>query len=71
VPPGDARAFAAAVQDLAGDPAARHRMGAAGIQRVAASWDLDTGADRIYRLLRATLPSTAGAGAAITSSVPS
>jgi len=64
VPPGDAGALAAAIEQLAGDPDARHRMGAAGIQRVAAGWDLETGAERLHQLLRATLPSAAGAAAA-------
>jgi glycosyltransferase involved in cell wall biosynthesis len=57
VPPDDAGAFAAAIESLARDPDARHRMGAAGIARVADGWDLDAGADRIHRLLRATLTS--------------
>ena len=56
VPPGDVGGFAAAIERLARDPAARHRMGAAGIERVADGWDLDAGADRIHRLLWATLP---------------
>jgi colanic acid/amylovoran biosynthesis glycosyltransferase len=64
VPPGDAGALAAAIEQLARDPDARHRMGAAGIQRVAAGWDLETGAERLHQLLRATLPSAAGADAA-------
>ena len=73
VPPGDVGAFAAAIERLVRDPDARHRMGAAGIQRVATGWDLDAGADRVSQLLRATLPSPAGASAdvAIASSVPS
>src|SRR5262249_60472337 len=33
VPPGDAAALAAAIESLARDPDARHRMGAAGSQR--------------------------------------
>ena len=71
VPPGDAVAFGAAIEELARDPDARHRMGAAGIQRVAAGWDLETGAERLHALLRATLPAAAGvaAGAALASSV--
>jgi colanic acid/amylovoran biosynthesis glycosyltransferase len=69
VPPGDACALAAAIEQLARDPDARHRMGAAGIQRVAAGWDLETGAERLHQLLRATLPSAAGAAATLVSSV--
>lgn len=73
VPPGDAGAFAAAIESLARDPDRRHHMGAAGIKRVAEGWDLDAGADRIHRLLRATLPSAteAPAGAAVAPGVPS
>jgi glycosyltransferase involved in cell wall biosynthesis len=72
VPPADAGALAAAIEQLAGDPAARRRMGAAGIQRVAEGWDLDAGADRLHQLLRATFPAAgAPAGAAVARSVPS
>ena len=48
-------------------------MGAAGIARVADGWDLDAGADRIHRLLRATLPraAEAPAAAAVAPGVPS
>jgi glycosyltransferase involved in cell wall biosynthesis len=56
VPPGDIGGLAAAIEELARDPQARRRMGAAGIQRIADGWDLDAGADRVHRLLRATLP---------------
>jgi glycosyltransferase involved in cell wall biosynthesis len=73
VPPGDAGALAAAIEDLGRDPEARRRMGAAGIERVADGWDLDAGADRLCRLLRATLPAAPGlpAGAAVARSVSS
>lgn len=73
VPPRNAGALAAAIEALARDPDARRRMGAAGIQRVADGWDLDAGADRLHRLLRATFPPAAGApaGAAVARSVPS
>jgi glycosyltransferase involved in cell wall biosynthesis len=73
VPPGDAGQFAAAIERLAQDPEARRRMGAAGIARVADGWDLDAGADRIHRLLRATLPraAEASAAAAVAPGVPS
>ena len=56
VPPADPEALAAAIDGLAADPAARHRMGASGIARIAAGWDLDAGADRLAGLLRTTLP---------------
>jgi glycosyltransferase involved in cell wall biosynthesis len=70
---GDAGALAAAIEQLARDPDARRQMGGAGIERVTAGWDVETGADRVHRLLRATLPSASGAatGAALASSVPS
>src|SRR5262249_13426594 len=42
VPPGDVEAFATAIAQLGRDSALRHRMGTAGIQRVASGWDLDT-----------------------------
>jgi glycosyltransferase involved in cell wall biosynthesis len=73
VPPADVGALAAAIEALARDPAARRRMGAAGIQRIADGWDLDVGADRVHRLLRATLPAApeAVAGARVPRSVPS
>jgi glycosyltransferase involved in cell wall biosynthesis len=70
VPPGDASALAAAIDQLARDPAARHRMGAAGVQRVADGWDLDAGADRLSQLLRAAVLAAPGvpAGAAVAGS---
>jgi glycosyltransferase involved in cell wall biosynthesis len=73
VPPADAIALAAAIDHLARDPEARHRMGLAGIQRIAEGWDLDAGADRLHCLLRATLPAGAGApaGVAVVPDVPS
>ena len=73
VPPGDAGALAAAIESLARDPDARHRMGAAGIERVADGWDLDAGR-------RPDPPAPAGdaaqrdrapAGAAVAPGVPS
>ena len=63
VPPRDAAALAAAIETLARDPATRHRMGEAGIRRVADGWDLEAGADRLYRLLGAALPVAAEAPA--------
>jgi glycosyltransferase involved in cell wall biosynthesis len=73
VPPGDADALAAAIEALAADPGLRHRMGAAGIARIAEGWDLDAGADRLAALLRAALPAAAPARtrAAVAPSVPS
>jgi colanic acid/amylovoran biosynthesis glycosyltransferase len=61
VPPRDAAALAAAIETLARDPATRQRMGLAGIRRVADGWDLEAGADRLYRLLGAALPVAAEA----------
>ena len=58
VPPGDPDALAAAIEALVAQPAVRHRMGAAGIARVAEGWDLDVGAERLRQLL------AAGGGAA-------
>jgi glycosyltransferase involved in cell wall biosynthesis len=55
VPPGDAGALATAVDALARAPAARRRMGAAGIERISEGWDLETRIDRLHDLLRATL----------------
>jgi glycosyltransferase involved in cell wall biosynthesis len=73
VPPADASALAAAIEQLGRDPDARRRMGAAGIRRIADGWDLDAGADRLHRLLWAALPAAAGApaGAAVARSMPS
>jgi glycosyltransferase involved in cell wall biosynthesis len=64
VPPQDPGALAAAIEALVRDPDVRHRMGAAGIERVAEGWDLDAGAERLARLLRAAMPA-AGAAAGI------
>ena len=73
VPPADAGALAAAIEHLARDPGARRRMGAAGIQRVAHGWDLDAGADRLHRLLQATMTPAKGArdGVTVSPGVPS
>jgi glycosyltransferase involved in cell wall biosynthesis len=73
VPPGDPGTLAAAIDALARDPALRHRMGAAGIRRVADGWDLEAGAERLCRLLRATLPAGVEepATAAVVPGVPS
>jgi glycosyltransferase involved in cell wall biosynthesis len=59
VPPRDPGALAAAIEELARDPATRRRMGAAGIARIAAGWDLEAGADQVAALLRATLTAPA------------
>jgi glycosyltransferase involved in cell wall biosynthesis len=55
VPPDDPAALAEALGALVSDPAARRRMGAAGIQRVAEGWDVEAGAARIGALLRGAL----------------
>ncbi len=52
VPPHDAAAFASALADLLGDPAARRRLGAAAAERAAAAHDIAPAADRLDRLLR-------------------
>jgi glycosyltransferase involved in cell wall biosynthesis len=62
-PPGDPEALAAAIDSLARDPEARRRMGASGIARIAAGWDLDAGADRLAGLLRPMLPQPSAAAA--------
>jgi glycosyltransferase involved in cell wall biosynthesis len=49
VPPEDRQALAAAIDALAADPAARRRLGAAGIARVA-DLDLEAGLDRLLAL---------------------
>ena len=60
VPPGDAEAFAAAIESLAQDPDARHRMGAEGIRRVAPA-GISTPAPTVHRLLRGS-PACGGRG---------
>ena len=62
-PPGDPEALAAAIDSLARDPEVRRRMGAAGIARIAAGWELDAGADRLAGLLRPMLPQPSAAAA--------
>jgi glycosyltransferase involved in cell wall biosynthesis len=73
VPPADVGGLAAAIEELVRDPDARRRMGAAGIRRIGDGWDLDAGADRVQRLLQATLPAAAEAhaGARVPRGVPS
>ena len=51
-PPGDADAFAAAVAELAADPAARAGLGAAARQRALAEWDRTAILTRFERDLR-------------------
>jgi glycosyltransferase involved in cell wall biosynthesis len=53
VPPDDPTALAAVVDDLAGDPAARQRLGRQALTDLAAGWDLDAGAARLAEWLRA------------------
>ena len=55
VPPEDPAALAAALGALVEDPAARRRLGAAGIRRVAEGWDVEAGAARLLALLREAL----------------
>jgi glycosyltransferase involved in cell wall biosynthesis len=54
VPPDDPAALASAIDALAADPDARRRMGAHGIRRVAAAFDLEAGVDRLVALLADT-----------------
>jgi glycosyltransferase involved in cell wall biosynthesis len=51
VPPEDPAALAAAIDALAGDPAARRRCGEAGVARVARDFDLEAAIDRLVGLL--------------------
>jgi glycosyltransferase involved in cell wall biosynthesis len=53
VPPDDPAALAAAVDALAGDPAARQRLGRQALADLEAGWDLDAGAARLAEWLRA------------------
>ncbi len=55
VPPEDPAALATALAALIADPAARRRLGAAGIRRVAEGWDVETGVTRLLALLRGAL----------------
>jgi glycosyltransferase involved in cell wall biosynthesis len=55
VPAEDPAALAAALTGLAEDPAARQRLGAAGIRRVAEGWDMEVGVTRLLALLRPAL----------------
>jgi glycosyltransferase involved in cell wall biosynthesis len=51
----DGAALAAALDALAADPAARRRLGAAALERVAGGWDLDAGVSRLLDLLAPAL----------------
>jgi glycosyltransferase involved in cell wall biosynthesis len=56
VPPGDPGATAAAVRELLGDPALRHRYGGAGRERVLArfTWQrVALGVEQVYRQVAA------------------
>jgi len=55
IPPGDARALADALARLAGDPALRQRLGAAGRQRVQQLFDLERSADALCGLFIAQI----------------
>jgi glycosyltransferase involved in cell wall biosynthesis len=50
VPPEDPAALAAAIEALAGDPAARRAYGANGLRRLAREFDLEEAADRLLAL---------------------
>jgi glycosyltransferase involved in cell wall biosynthesis len=60
VPPEDPAVLAAVLADLIGDPEARRRLGAAGIRRVAAGWDVEEGVSRLCSLLRPALSGPPG-----------
>ena len=71
VPPEDPGALAMALTGLVEDPAARLRLGCAGIRRIAEGWDVEEGVTRLLLLLRPLLeeataasPSLLGAGSA-------
>jgi glycosyltransferase involved in cell wall biosynthesis len=51
VPPEEPEALAAALASLVADPAARRRLGAAGMQSVARGWDVETSVGRLVELL--------------------
>jgi glycosyltransferase involved in cell wall biosynthesis len=55
VPPEDPEALARAIAGLVADPAARARLGRAGVQRVAEGWDVEAGVSRLLALLRPSL----------------
>lgn len=55
VPAEDPAALAAALAGLIADPAARRRIGAAGIRRVAQGWDVETGITHLLGLLQPPL----------------
>jgi glycosyltransferase involved in cell wall biosynthesis len=66
VPSEDPAALARVIAELARDPEARRRLGAAGLRRVAAGWDLETGVDRLAALLTATLATSGSEAVALT-----
>jgi glycosyltransferase involved in cell wall biosynthesis len=55
VPPEDPSALAVALAGLIPDPAARQRLGTAGIRRVTEGWDLEGGVTGLLTLLRPAL----------------
>jgi hypothetical protein len=55
--------MAAALAALMADPAARRRLGAAGLRQVAAGWDLEAGVTRLLALLRPVLEAGSAAPA--------
>jgi glycosyltransferase involved in cell wall biosynthesis len=62
VPPGDVAALAAAIRTLAGDPALRRRMGAAGRARVMREFAEERVAEQTLALLRSALAGGGEAG---------
>ncbi|HZS33599.1 MAG TPA: glycosyltransferase family 4 protein [Methylomirabilota bacterium] len=61
VPPEDPVALARAVEALARDPAARRRLGAAGIERVRTGFEVEAAAARLLALLGESGPAPAAA----------
>jgi glycosyltransferase involved in cell wall biosynthesis len=66
VPPEDPIALAHAIAELARDPESRRRLGTAGLRRVAAGWDLETGVDRLAALLTPALATSGSEAVALT-----
>jgi glycosyltransferase involved in cell wall biosynthesis len=67
VPPDDPARLADAIEALVRDPAARRRLGAAALRRVAEGWDLEAGVERLVALLDPALSPQAPAEAPVES----